>query len=78
VFYFSVNWDAFQCVKNSKKILWKYLPNGLEAEKYYQFTQYTMELNEITPEYDPKLGASIPLTDSRLFVHMFYSCENLL
>jgi len=32
---------------------------------YFNFTSVAMELNEVSPDYDPKEGVPVPITDSR-------------
>ncbi|SCN60608.1 oxysterol-binding protein, putative [Plasmodium chabaudi chabaudi] len=45
--------------------VWKVQPKPKNNELYYGFNNMTMELNEISPEYDRSKGASIACTDSR-------------
>ncbi|KAL7069391.1 putative oxysterol-binding protein [Cryptosporidium serpentis] len=49
------------------KTVWKCnpQPNGGKNSANYYFTYMALELNEITPDYDPNCGANIPRTDSR-------------
>ncbi|CAD2104591.1 hypothetical protein YYG_01946 [Plasmodium vinckei petteri] len=45
--------------------VWKAQAKPKNNELYYGFNNMTMELNEISPEYDRSKGASIACTDSR-------------
>ncbi|CXI42093.1 oxysterol-binding protein, putative [Plasmodium berghei] len=45
--------------------VWKAQEKPKNNELYYGFNNMTMELNEISPEYDRSKGASIACTDSR-------------
>lgn len=50
-----------QIQQDQLKLLWRPIPLPEDSEKYYGFTQFALELNELTPD----LASLLPLTDSR-------------
>ncbi|GAB66593.1 oxysterol-binding protein/PH domain containing protein [Plasmodium cynomolgi strain B] len=63
----NVDWQFFE---NHVDVLngvcvWRAPKRPKHSELYYGFNSMTVELNEITPEYDPTKGASIACTDCR-------------
>lgn len=75
--YYSINalnefinnfdWQFFEAnIENMHSVcIWKAQKRPKNSDQYYGFNYMTMELNEITPEYDPSKGAAIACTDSR-------------
>ncbi|ANQ08330.1 Uncharacterized protein PCOAH_00026550 [Plasmodium coatneyi] len=63
----NVDWQFYE---NNVDLLngvcvWRASKRLKHSELYYGFNNMTVELNEITPEYDPSKGAAIACTDSR-------------
>ncbi|KJP90209.1 hypothetical protein AK88_00057 [Plasmodium fragile] len=66
-FIANVDWQFYE---NNVDLLngvcvWRASKRPKHSELYYGFNNMTVELNEITPEYDPSKGAAIACTDSR-------------
>lgn len=61
------DWQFYENqIENLKSVcVWKAQQRPMNSDQYYGFNFMTMELNEITPEYDKTKGASIACTDSR-------------
>ncbi|EUD67165.1 hypothetical protein C922_02315 [Plasmodium inui San Antonio 1] len=63
----NIDWQFYE---NNVDVLngvcvWRATKRPKHSEIYYGFNNMTVELNEITPEYDPSKGAAIACTDSR-------------
>lgn len=72
-----INWESLSSVPGSRRVLWKYdLPHP-NAALFYEFNQFAMELNDLSPDYDPRHGAAMPPTDSRFRMDQRYLEEGL-
>ncbi|KAK2196656.1 bifunctional Pleckstrin homology domain/PH-like domain superfamily/Oxysterol-binding protein/Oxysterol-binding protein superfamily [Babesia duncani] len=60
-----IDWNQLDIIPNTKTMVWKPHARPPVHEDYYGFGYITLELNDITPEYDPTKGAQIARTDSR-------------
>ncbi|GBE59073.1 oxysterol-binding protein, putative [Babesia ovata] len=60
-----IDWEKLDIIPGTRKQVWRPHPRPPCHENYYGFGYMTMELNELSPDYDPKRGVSIPPTDSR-------------
>ncbi|GAW81085.1 oxysterol-binding protein/PH domain containing protein [Plasmodium gonderi] len=63
----NVDWQFYEnhIEKLNVVCMWKAAKRPKHSDLYYGFNNMTVELNEITPEYDKSNGASIACTDSR-------------
>lgn len=61
-----IPWEKLDLVPGSRKEIWRPNQRPSDHELYYGFGYMTIELNELTEDYDPAKGAVIPPTDSRL------------
>ncbi|CRG96368.1 oxysterol-binding protein-related protein 2, putative [Plasmodium gallinaceum] len=61
------DWQFYENnIENLKSVcVWRAQKRPKNSDMYYGFNYMTVELNEITPEYDRLNGASIACTDSR-------------
>ncbi|CRH00189.1 oxysterol-binding protein-related protein 2 [Plasmodium relictum] len=61
------DWQFYESnIENLKGVcVWRAQKRPKNSDMYYGFNYMTVELNEITPEYDRSSGASIACTDSR-------------
>ncbi|CAG9477024.1 oxysterol-binding protein, putative [Plasmodium vivax] len=66
-FISNVDWQFYENQVDALNgvCVWKAPKRPKHSELYYGFNNMTVELNEITPEYDPSKGAAIACTDSR-------------
>lgn len=60
-----IDWDKLDIIPGTKREMWRPNKRPHYHEQYYGFGYMTMELNDLSPDYDPKKGAAIPPTDSR-------------
>lgn len=60
-----IDWDKIDLLPGTRKEVWRPNKRPSYYEQYYGFGYMTMELNELSEDYDPKKGAVIPPTDSR-------------
>ncbi|AFZ79297.1 oxysterol-binding protein, putative [Theileria equi strain WA] len=60
-----IDWNNINVVPNSKRQVWKPNVRPPGNEQYYGFGYITMELNELSDDYNPDKGAVMPITDSR-------------
>ncbi|CBZ50967.1 oxysterol-binding family protein, related [Neospora caninum Liverpool] len=58
-------WDTIPVKEGSRRLIWRPAVRPAHSDAYYGFGYLTMELNEITDEYDPEKGAVVAPTDSR-------------
>ncbi|GIX60763.1 oxysterol-binding protein [Babesia caballi] len=64
-FVHEIDWDKLDLVPGTRREIWRVNARPPRHEHYYGFGYITMELNDLTADYDPEQGASIPPTDSR-------------
>ncbi|PFH36619.1 Oxysterol-binding protein [Besnoitia besnoiti] len=58
-------WETIPVIEGSRRLIWRPAVRPAHSDAYYGFGNLTMELNELTDEYDPAKGAVIAPTDSR-------------
>ncbi|KFG42451.1 Oxysterol-binding protein, partial [Toxoplasma gondii FOU] len=51
--------------EGSRRLVWRPAVRPAHSDAYYGFGYLTMELNEVTAEYNPEKGAVVAPTDSR-------------
>eukprot|EP00375_Theileria_parva_P002289 XP_764967.1 oxysterol-binding protein [Theileria parva strain Muguga] len=60
-----IDWENINVVPNTRREVWKPFDRPDNNEDYYGFGYLTMQLNELTEDYDKSKGAQMPRTDSR-------------
>ncbi|XP_952316.1 oxysterol binding protein-related protein 1, putative [Theileria annulata] len=60
-----IDWENINVIPNTRREVWKPFDRPSNNEDYYGFGYLTMQLNELTEDYDKSKGASMPKTDSR-------------
>ncbi|GFE53169.1 oxysterol-binding, putative [Babesia ovis] len=60
-----IDWEKLNIIPGTRREMWRPNTRPLHHEHYYGFGNLAMELNEISPDYDPQKGAHMPPTDSR-------------
>ncbi|KFG32488.1 Oxysterol-binding protein, partial [Toxoplasma gondii p89] len=58
-------WDTVPVKEGSRRLVWRPAVRPAHSDAYYGFGYLTMELNEVTAEYNPEKGAVVAPTDSR-------------
>eukprot|EP00915_Cephaloidophora_sp_WS-2016_P006307 GHVH01008311.1.p1 GENE.GHVH01008311.1~~GHVH01008311.1.p1 ORF type:complete len:850 (+),score=81.09 GHVH01008311.1:253-2802(+) len=61
----TILWENIVVDPASGQTIWQTIGRPPHSSSYYEFSDLTFELNEITEDYDPHQGAAIPPTDSR-------------
>eukprot|EP00371_Babesia_bovis_P003029 XP_001611676.1 oxysterol-binding family protein [Babesia bovis T2Bo] len=60
-----IDWEKLDIVSGTRREMWRANSRPMYSEHYYGFGWITMELNELSTDYDPRQGAHMPCTDSR-------------
>ncbi|UKJ90376.2 hypothetical protein MACJ_001309 [Theileria orientalis] len=60
-----IDWENISLVPNTRREAWRPDERPPNNQDYYGFGYLTMQLNELTEDYDRTKGAQMPKTDSR-------------